>query len=213
MASGSALTSVDVLNPEDVSRGDTMKYGKRFCGLVVALGLLLIGGQASAQAPAPTVIGAAVPDGDYHIVGNHAGEFSHVSLDVPNSDTRAGIFIQLYPYRSQANQLWRVRRQADGFYKITNVNSGLALDVPNGSLASGVAIQQFTPHNGDNQRWRFDFNPAISGPGLTRPAFYRIVNKRSGLRLDVPNGDYSAHQLVQQYTPNSGWNQTWILRQ
>jgi hypothetical protein len=179
-------------------------------GLATAFALL--GGRgAAAQAPPPDVVGARVPDGIYLILGNHQGYNSFMCLDVPNWDTRANIYIQLFPNRNQANQLWWVRRQSDGFYQITNVNSGKALDVPNGSLSPGVPIQQYHPHTGGNQRWRFDMTRAYHGETLHRPAFYRIVNKHSGLNLDVPNGDYSTHQSVQQYTPHLGWNQTWLL--
>jgi hypothetical protein len=168
--------------------------------LVATFTLLVGGGAARAQAPPPDVVGARVPDGVYFIIGNHQGYSSFMCLDVPNWDTRANIYIQLFPNRNQANQLWRVRRQ-----------SGKALDVPNGSLSPGVPIQQYHPHSGDNQRWRFDMTRAYRGETLSRPAFYRIVNKHSGLNLDVPNGIYSTHQSVQQYTPHLGWNQTWLL--
>jgi hypothetical protein len=187
-----------------------MRCWRLLLGLLTALPLLLGAGEAKAQAPSPNVYGAYVPDGDYYILGFGTSQ----CLDVPNWETRP-IDIQLFPLRFQANQLWRVRRQSDdGFYKITNVYSGLALDVPNGSMSPGVHIQQYYPHYpypSNNQRWRFDLNYAVSGTQVSRRAFYRIVNKNSGLRLDVPNGDYSTHQFVQQFTPNSGWNQTWDL--
>ena len=75
-------------------------------------------------------IRATVADGEFFIIANHLGRSSFMCLDVPNGDTRPNIFIQLYPLHSGPNQRWRLRRQPDGSFEITNVHSGLALDVP-----------------------------------------------------------------------------------
>jgi hypothetical protein len=183
-------------------------------GLLAVLPLFLGAGGAMAQAPATTRPMASLPygDGDYRIIADAPGQLTNMCVDVPGWDTRPNIFVQLYPEQAgfPGNQYWHFQRQADGHYQITNVNSGLALDVPNGSMSPGVHVQQYYPHTGDNQRWRLDATEAWLG-NLQTQTIYRIVNKRSQLNLDVPNGIYSLHQYIQQWTPHTGWNQTWLL--
>jgi hypothetical protein len=181
---------------------------------LVALLCLVLTGQAqwaTAQAPPPDVINAVVADGTYYIIADHADIWSYMLLDVPDWSSQDNVLIQLYPRLNQANQQWRVERQSDGFFRITNVNSGKVLDVPDASTDPGVPIQQYHWNGGDNQRWRFDLTRSISRPNFSRAAFFRIVNKNSQLRIDVPNGDFSSHNIIQQYTPNTGWNQCWLL--
>jgi hypothetical protein len=186
-----------------------MRYDKLVFGLIAGLALLLgVGVQPAAAQPQPA-------DGCYHIIADHADIWSYMSLDVPDWRTDP-VWIQLYPYRDQANQQWRVTSLGNGFFQIANVNSGLVLDVPSGSLDSGVAIQQFPWNGGDNQQWRFDWTPPYDGQELHSLGFYRIFNKGSGLALDVPNGDYSVHNYIQQFTPHrlTGRpvdNQCWLL--
>src|SRR5437588_6957328 len=96
----------------------TMTFKRLTSALVAALALALSGGVAMAQAPPADVAGAYVPDDDYYILVFNQG----MCLDVPDGDTSPNIFIQLFPLRHGENQLWRVRRQPDGFYQITNVH-------------------------------------------------------------------------------------------
>jgi len=151
-------------------------------------------------------------DGIYYILANHAGEFSYLALDVPSSNNNDGVVIQQFGYNGNPNQQWRLRNVANGLLTIVNVQTGKALDVPNGLPTPGLPIQQYRLHGGLNQQWRFQSFPAVSGPTLFRPEYHRIFNGASGLAIDVPNGSLEWRVKIQQYTPNNGWNQTWLLR-
>jgi glucosylceramidase len=50
---------------------------------------------------------------------------------------------------------WKVTPLTDGYYKITNVNSGKSLDVQDFSRDNGANIQVWDFGGGDNQQWRF----------------------------------------------------------
>lgn len=149
-------------------------------------------------------------NGIYHIFAN-LGHYSYLALDVPGGKKDDGVIIQQFGFHGKPNQQWEINRLANGFYTIVNVETKKALDVPNGFKTPGLAVQQFKFHGGPNQQWRFETFPAVNGPELFRPEFHRIYNSQSTLALDVPNGSQAYRQTIQQYTPNGGWNQTWVL--
>jgi len=100
------------------------------------------------------------------------------------------------------------------FFTIVNVHTGKALDVPSGLPIPGLPIQQYGLHGNANQQWRFESSPAVPlSPQISRPQYHRIYNRQSQLALDVPNGSQAFRVTIQQWTPNNGWNQTWILRE
>jgi hypothetical protein len=72
-------------------------------------------------------------------------------------------------------------------------------------------LQQFGLHGGPNQQWRFVTLPAVNGPTLFRPEVHQILNRATGMALDVPGGSQSSGLTIQQFPPHSGWNQTWVL--
>lgn len=151
-------------------------------------------------------------NGIYYILANHAGGFSFLTLDVPSSNPADGVVVQQFGYHGGANQQWQLTNLANGRLTIVNVATGKALDVPNGFPTPGLPIQQYRLHGGLNQQWRFETFPAVNGPTLSRPEYHRIFNGASGLAIDVPNGSQGYRVKIQQYTPNNGWNQTWLLQ-
>ena len=78
---------------------------------------------------------------------------------------------------------------------IANLNSTLCMDVNGGSMNWGAAIIQFNCHGGGNETW--DIIPFV---GST--TWHYIKNKKSGLCLDVPNGEDDPLLQLQQWPCN-----------
>jgi hypothetical protein len=96
-----------------------------------------------------------------------------------------------------------------GYWYIQNYYSGLVLDVPNGSTKIGTPIQQYPYNGGDNQLWYFI--PISTYYYGSYDTAYLIVNKKSGMVLDVPGFSTSNGTIIQQYQRNDGRNQRWWL--
>lgn len=149
--------------------------------------------------------------GRFFIKHNHAGQFSYLTLDVPGGSAADGVRIQQFTFHGGTNQQWQLADVGNGFFTIVSLATGRALDIPGGVPTALVAVQQFRLHGGPNQQWRFVTTPAVTGPSLFRPEIHQIINRATGMALDVPNGSQASDITIQQSPPNTGWNQTWIL--
>ncbi len=87
-----------------------------------------------------------------------------------------------------------------GYYKITNVNSGLTLDVPGGTLDSNTSIQQLQFTGTAEQEWEFV---------LVTGGNFKIVNVNSSQVMDEPNSSLTVNTEIHQFPYNSGQNQQW----
>jgi Ricin-type beta-trefoil lectin domain-like/Abnormal spindle-like microcephaly-assoc'd, ASPM-SPD-2-Hydin len=149
--------------------------------------------------------------GTFFIKHNHAGHFSYLTLDVPGGSLLDNVLIQQFVWNGEANQQWLVTDVGEGFCTIVSVATGKALDIPGGLSIAQLPVQQFGLHGGPNQQWRFVTLPAVNGPTVFRPEVHQILNRATGMALDVPGGSQSSGLTIQQFPPHSGWNQTWIL--
>jgi hypothetical protein len=78
-------------------------------------------------------------DGTYRIISNWSNKVLHVQ----NSTTGDGGAIILMPWQNLPSEKFRVEALGDGsYYRILNVNSGLALTVANGFSPAGNALIQ-----------------------------------------------------------------------
>ena len=171
-----------------------MKYAKTMFGLAAGVAMFLAGELPRA--------------GAFWIESASSGKV----LDVPNSSTTSGTFIQQYTRHAGRNQQWRFTYLGSGFWSIRNLHSGLVLDVPGLSLNRGTPIQQYTWNGGHNQQWQLvEPNGTVSQGTLRFGVPYKIVNRRSGLVLDVPGFSPNNGAIIQQFTDNGGANQKWYL--
>ncbi len=99
------------------------------------------------------------------------------------------------PLRNAFTLRRRARLSREWYYSITNVNSGKALDCVAGGVESGTNVQQYSPNGTGAQQWFL--RPVTSSSGET---YFQIVNVRSGLVLDVWEGNAQAGANVQIYT-------------
>ena len=83
--------------------------------------------------------------------------------------------------------------ETDGYYTITNVNSGKLLDVQNGGTTNGTNVWQYEENNTDAQKWQIIKNDNGS---------YSILSKLSDLYLDVYNGNITNGANIQLYEGN-----------
>ena len=97
-------------------------------------------------------------------------------LDVHKASKGNGANIQLYNYYGVKSQQFVLKKQENGQYVITNVNSGKALDVKSASKASGANVQQWSNGNAAHQIWYL----VDAGDGT-----YYIRNKNSGMYLNA----------------------------
>ena len=117
---------------------------------------------------------APLADGTYKLVAKHSGK----AAVVQNGSTDDGANVKQYDYWAAEKFQWELTHEGNGYYQITNVNSGKALDVSGGEAATsnGDNIQQWSPHDDGNQDWKI--TEVESG-------YYKAVARHSGKCMDV----------------------------
>ncbi|NYV73785.1 non-reducing end alpha-L-arabinofuranosidase family hydrolase [Streptomyces sp. UH6] len=115
---------------------------------------------------------------------------SNRCLDLPNSDTANGVYLQIWDCSGNSNQQWT----------LTDSNQltvlGKCLDVPNHSTTAGVQLQIYSCSGGANQQWR------VNSDGT-------IVGVESGLCLDAKDNGTANGTRVQLWTCTGSNNQKW----
>jgi C1A family cysteine protease len=105
---------------------------------------------------------------------------SNQNLDISGSSTSNGGSLIVFQNTNLANQRFRLTKDVDGWYTITNVNSGLVLEVSGSNPASSLQVTQWALHGKDNQKWAFSKNSDGS---------YTIIPKIGvGYCLDISGG-------------------------
>jgi lipoprotein-anchoring transpeptidase ErfK/SrfK len=74
-------------------------------------------------------------------------------LDIDKGSTTSGANVQIYQSNNGQNQFFDVSYDAEGFYTIKNVRSGMVLDITGAQARQGANVIQYTPHGGNNQKW------------------------------------------------------------
>lgn len=82
------------------------------------------------------------------------------------------------------------------FYHVSAINSGMVLAVANGSVIRGNNVVQASYNAHSNaQKWALKRNPSDNS--------YTLVNKLTGLVLDISGAKYRKGQNVQAWTSNN----------
>ncbi len=89
-------------------------------------------------------------DGTYIITNVKSGKV----IDVPQSSKTSGEELIIYSRHGDANQRWRVMRNADDYVSIISVSSGLAINIPNYSDQNWTKVIQYDYHGGKEQQFR-----------------------------------------------------------
>ena len=125
---------------------------------------------------------------------------SNKCIDVPNSSTSPGQALRQWTCNGSNAQNFVVTREADGYYKLVNVTSGLPMSVRDFS-SSGTAIEQNNAYQGDNQLFRF----VAYGSG------YIIRPKSNYLCFDINGASTADGAALKQYSCNYQNNQVFKL--
>lgn len=139
--------------------------------------------------------GRTVSDGTYHVV---SALDNSKSLNVKNCSKSDGANVHLWT--KNTNQRYSVQYLGNGFYKLTNTNSGKSLDVNRGATKCGANVQQWAYAGETQQQWILK----SAGNG-----YYYIIARNSGLYLDAQGGYSSNGTNVQVYLGNGTASQKW----
>jgi hypothetical protein len=92
-------------------------------------------------------------------------------------------------------QQWLISSDADGFFRISNVNSENVLDDTGASKTAGSPVVQATATGSQEQEW----NVVTAGGG-----YFNIVNNASGFALDI-NGGLAVQNTLVASTLSQQW--------
>ena len=126
-----------------------------------------------------------ISDGVYEIQSKTSGKYIHTT-----SGTGDGL-AHLWQSTNTDNQRFNFTRQSDGTYKITALSSDCALDNTEWSYSNGSQFIFHNWHGDDNQRWYI----IDCGGG-----YVKIINKHSGLVVDIQNNATANGTKVQQWS-------------
>jgi len=119
-------------------------------------------------------------NGYYYITLGH----SAMVLDVYNLGKTPGTAVIQYPKNGGYNQLWDLRKEADGNYSIRSACNGLALDVYGERTDNLAPLIVWTFHGRPNQRWKFSPTSFYANGTMA-------IALMNGTRLEVPGNQNS----------------------
>jgi hypothetical protein len=130
--------------------------------------------------------------GAFRLVAQHSGKYA----DVNGVSTAAGARLIQWASTGGTNQQFEFVGVGEGHYKIKARHSGLVLQAASNS--NGADITQQTDTNAHSQHWRLTDhgNNVVS-----------IINRQSGLAMDVWERSTADGARISQYTYNGSTNQ------
>lgn len=131
----------------------------------------------------------------FHVTNQRTGK----CLDVTDWSSADGAPVQQWLYHAGNNQLWALRRVDDAHYQFECKHTGKCLTASDDGRPA-VVQQPFRHRN--TQKWRL-----VSANGRS----YRIVNKATGLCLDVHKAKPDDGVRIVQNPPSGAENQMWWL--
>lgn len=149
-----------------------------------------------------------LPEGDGVYIIHAAGDKSgNMVLDVNGASFDNSANVQIFTNNgSVAQRFYFERDEKDGFYTITNLGSGKVLDLAGGGIVPSTNVQQFDSNQTDAQKWAIIKTKRQDGS----EAFF-IINKLTGLALDIEAAQFSNGSNVWGYTHNSTDAQLWYF--
>ena len=115
-----------------------------------------------------------------------------------------GAKVQLLDAWAPDNAMWKISRDADGYYHLENVWSGKSLDSTDGTPIPGRQLQVWTTDlNNPNQKWVIT---SVTGGA------YMFRNVGTGLVVDLRGGVPQGGRAIDGYLPNGTTAQQWRLK-
>ncbi|MEV4313655.1 RICIN domain-containing protein [Actinocrispum sp. NPDC049592] len=148
-------------------------------------------GSPSDPPPPPVQIGV-----NYRLVASHSGK----AADINGGSTAAGAALIQWSVTGGLNQQFDFLDSGGGYYRIRARHSGLVLQVA--GSGSGADVTQQPDANTANEQWRVvDQGGSVS-----------LVNRLSGLALDVWGASTADGTRISQYAVNGNANQRFQLQ-
>ncbi|MDG4785978.1 glycoside hydrolase N-terminal domain-containing protein [Micromonospora sp. WMMD1102] len=148
--------------------------------------------RASAERSGPVETG-----GYYRLLAQHSGK----AADINGASTAAGAQLIQWQSGSGLNQQFEFLASDGGYHRIRSRHSGLVLQVAGNS--TGADITQQPDSGATSQQWRVE----DQGSGVVR-----MVNRQSGLAMDVWQASTADGARISQWTPSTGANQRFQLQ-
>jgi hypothetical protein len=146
-------------------------------------------------------IAPGISDGATYTLTN-----SYSGLNLGASATANGTpVIQLTASSTAAQQQWVLTRQANGYFTLTSVASGLELTVTGASTSNGATTELESASSGSAAQ---DWSVIQQSDGS-----FKLANRMSGLLLDDFENAKTSGSTVDQWADNGGGNQHWTLTQ
>jgi len=146
-------------------------------------------------------IAPGISDGATYTLTN-----SYSGLGLGAASTSAGSLVTQQTALSTSNsQQWVLTRQANGFFTLTNVASGLLLTVTGGSGSDGATVEQDAASAGSATQ---DWSVVQQSNGT-----FTFSSRYSGLLLDDYEWAKTSGSTVDIWAASGGSNQTWTLTQ
>jgi Ricin-type beta-trefoil lectin domain-like len=139
-----------------------------------------------------------IPNGTYILENGASG----LLLTDPGGSLITGTQIVQSSPTAGTEQQWQFVFQPSGYYTIQNVASQLYLTDTGGSSTPGTLLEQTSATNDDSQLW------VVIGNGFG----IMICNKATGLAIDDPGWDSNDGTVMDLWTLNWGYNQTWSVQ-
>jgi alpha-L-fucosidase 2 len=141
--------------------------------------------------------GPVVPGAYYRLVAQHSGK----AADISGGSTAAGAQLIQWSTGTGPNQQFEFLPSDGGYYRIRARHSGLVLQISSNS--SDADINQQPDANAASQQWRLvEYGSDVVS----------LVNRQSGLAMDVWQASTADGARVSQWTPTGSTNQQFQLQ-
>ena len=136
----------------------------------------------------------------YYSISSGVGDFKYLSTGYSLDN---GVKVRLAGPYDEDNTMWKISRDADGYYHLENVWSGKSLDSTGGTPIPGRQLQVWaTDWSNPNQKWVIT---SVTGGA------YVFRNVGTGLVIDLRGGVAQDGRAIDGYLPNGTNAQRWYL--
>lgn len=140
-----------------------------------------------------------VEEGYYRI---HSKINYNFVFDILDGSLEAGANLQLYESNNTNAQKFRIKKRADGTYKILNAVSGMALDVQGAVFENGTNIQTWGDTDNTAQKWTFSKKDTN---------IYAINLANTNFVIDLKDANVANGSNIQIWEFSNSPQNLWIL--
>lgn len=141
-----------------------------------------------------------IPDGEYVIAS--AADPSKV-LDVKDAGTTDATNLQLNTNKGLKSQIFKIRYMGDGYYAISDTNSGLSIHVQGSGTTDGTNVHMWNSIYGPNAQWVIK---------KTSDGYYNLITHCSSMYMDIEGGATADGTNIGIHSGNGSMAQKFELR-